>query len=474
MAKRSASATDEYLEDLTDLVVLVFRLAAWLLSLLLTNVIVTGLGAVVALTWSHWGEALGIATAVVAVLALAALRLLAPVPFQLIVANPAVASLWGGWVRWRWSTLAARHDLVARSNTESGLRQEEVARLGRITASPGLLRLRVRLPAGLTPTDVAAACEGLAHAFRVQDARVAADRPGFVWLELHRRDLLQRPVGPLVSSEDVNLASIPVGRGEDDKPWCLSVLGTHLLLAGATGAGKSSVLWSLINGLSARIRSGTVQVWAIDPKGGMELGRGRPLFERYEDRDPEAMCELVEELVRLKDTRARELAHSGSRVHRAAPGSPHLVLIVDELATLTAFADRKTTTRVDTALGLLLTQGRACGITVVSAVQDPTKAVVGWRDLFPTRIAMRLDNQIQVDMVLGDGARETGARADHISELTPGVAFVRVPGTRQLRRVRASYLNDAAVDEMVRSYAPAPTPLILLEDDAEPTAEEVA
>ena len=98
--------------------------------------------------------------------------------------------------------------------------------------------------------------------------------------------------------------------------------------------------------------------------------------------------------------------------------------------------------RIEQALGLLLTKGRAVGITVLAAVQDPGKDVVGWRDLFPTRVAMRLDNPIQVDMVLGEGARDMGATADHISELTPGVAFVRVEGTRAIRRVRSSYLTD--------------------------------
>ena len=118
-----------------------------------------------------------------------------------------------------------------------------------------------------------------------------------------------------------------------------------------------------------------------------------------------------------------------------------MLAVIDELATLTAFAERAVVRRIEQALGLLLTKGRAVGITVLAAVQDPGKDVVGWRDLFPTRVAMRLDNPIQVDMVLGEGARDLGATADHISEHTPGVAFVRVEGTRAIRRVRAAYLD---------------------------------
>ena len=84
-------------------------------------------------------------------------------------------------------------------------------------------------------------------------------------------------------------------------------------------------------------------------------------------------------------------------------------------------------------------------VVVLAAAQDPRKEVVSFRSLFPTKIALRLDTPSQVDMVLGDGARERGAQADHISELTPGVAYVRIEGSRDVRRVRSAYLTDEDV-----------------------------
>jgi S-DNA-T family DNA segregation ATPase FtsK/SpoIIIE len=238
--------------------------------------------------------------------------------------------------------------------------------------------------------------------------------------------------------------------------WRFNLHGTHVLIAGATGAGKGSVLWSLLHGLSPAISAGWVQVWAIDPKGGMELRPGQRLFSRFEDRTPEAMCDLLEDLVAVMDARAKTLAARGIRKHEPSVREPHLLAVIDELATLTAFAERDTVRRIDRALGLLLTKGRAAGITVLAAVQDPGKDVVGWRDLFPTRIAMRLDNPIQVDMVLGEGARDLGATADHISEHTPGVAFVRVEGTRAIRRVRASYLTDDDIAHLAATVKASP------------------
>lgn len=390
-------------------------------------------------------------------------RVLHPTSFARVAA-PRMQQVWrGAYYRTRWPRVASRNGLVAYDANvgRKAHRNGEVPRIRRLVVTPqGVDRLSLRLPDGLTPSDVAVRCSGIAHALGCRESRVVADRPGRLWLELHRRDALEAVIRPLPQSSDVDLEAVPVGRHEDGRPWEVRLSGTHLLIAGATGSGKGSILWSLLHGLAPDISGGRVQVWAIDPKGGMELRPGARLFSRFEDSDPEAMCQMLEALVGLKDRRAQDLARQGLRKHAASADSPHILAVIDELATLTAFAERGVVRRIDQALGLLLTQGRACGITVLAAVQDPGKDVVGWRDLFPTRIALRLDNPIQVDMVLGEGARDLGATADHISELTPGVAFVRIEGTRALRRVRSAYLTDDDVAALARS-ASAPEHLAL-------------
>lgn len=80
--------------------------------------------------------------------------------------------------------------------------------------------------------------------------------------------------------------------------------------------------------------------------------------------------------------------------------------MVDELAALTGWVtDRTAKKRIEAALGLLLSQGRAVGVVVVGAVQDRRKDVLPMRDLFPTRIVLRLNEAEQVGLVLGPGAR---------------------------------------------------------------------
>src|SRR5690606_13802744 len=106
--------------------------------------------------------------------------------------------------------------------------------------------------------------------------------------------------------------------------------------------------------------------------------------------------------------------------------------------------------------GLLLSQGRAAGVSVIAALQDPSKETMPNRQLFPIRIGLRLDEPTQVAMVHGQGARDRGARCDRISEDTPGVGFVGEDGTTDFVRVRAFWVSDDAADQIVDAYSPAP------------------
>jgi S-DNA-T family DNA segregation ATPase FtsK/SpoIIIE len=196
-----------------------------------------------------------------------------------------------------------------------------------------------------------------------------------------------------------------------------------------------------------------VALWGIDPKGGLELAIGEPLFARLEDASYAGMADLLELAVERMDERTRTI-RGVARSHTPTTTDPVIVIIVDELATLTAYLpDNTLKKRITGALALLLSKGRAVGVHVVAAVQDPRKDIVALRDLFPTRIALRLTESSHVDMVLGDGARDRGALADLIAETAPGTAYVVVDGSREVTRVRAGYHSDDEIRAMARAYA---------------------
>ena len=76
------------------------------------------------------------------------------------------------------------------------------------------------------------------------------------------------------------------------------------------------------------------------------------------------------------------------------------------------------------------------------------------RDLFPTRVALRLSEADQVGLVLGQGARDRGALCDRIPESLPGVGYVGIDGVAEPVRVRFAHITDAHIEAMVRDFAP--------------------
>ncbi len=257
---------------------------------------------------------------------------------------------------------------------------------------------------------------------------------------------------PPVMLDPAGLERVVVGVTGDGRPWEVNVLGTHILVAGVSGAGKSSVIWSLLDGLGPYIRCGLVQVHAIDPKLGLELTIGRDLFERYEYTSWEAMAKLLDDAVKTMHRRALALA-GNTRKHVPTVAEPLLVVLVDEMTVLTEIPDAKVRKQIDGSLFALLAQGRAAGVVVVGAGQDIRKERLPDRHMFPTAIALRME-RLQVDMILGDGARDRGAVCDQIPRSLPGTGYVMVDGGDPMR-VRSYFLDDDAVRRAAHLYGVA-------------------
>jgi S-DNA-T family DNA segregation ATPase FtsK/SpoIIIE len=272
--------------------------------------------------------------------------------------------------------------------------------LVKVRCTPSVDRLLLQLPAGFKPDNVRGKRDELAHAMKATDARVRQHAPRRVWLDLEVHNPLQAtiPAVPIPAGVDVeSLDRLVLGMRDDGTPWMQRLRGSHLFVAGASGSGKGSVFWSLLRQIAPLIRAGLVEVWAIDPKGGMELEFGADLFTRYERDDYADMVALLEDASVSMDERCRRLRGT-TRTFSPTTATPLVVVLVDELATLTALMpDRKLQARAEAALGLLLTKGRAPGFAVVTAVQDVTKRVCEWRDLFTDRVALRLSEDARED-----------------------------------------------------------------------------
>jgi S-DNA-T family DNA segregation ATPase FtsK/SpoIIIE len=400
--------------------------------------------AAAAVTWLRLGWHGLVLLTVLTLISFGVVYLLFPAWFGRHVVQ-AVRDYWRHWFyRRRWQTAMTLAGLAP-----SYRGRVLVPVLADVQAAGVVDLVTVLLVTGQSPQAFADRTQNLAHAFGAQLCRLRDSRPGAVTLEFVRADTLAHPVPALPVDPMVNLGALPVGWCEDGRPWLLRLLGSHVLIAGATGSGKGSVIWSAVRAMLPAILGGWAQVWALDPKR-MELSFGRDLFTRYADQAA-AMVGLLEDAVSEMHDRAAKFAGT-TRTFTPSVVFPFLVVLVDELAFLTAYQpDRDLRKRAEAAIATLTSQGRSVGVCVVGALQDPRKDVISLRNLFPVRIALRLDESDQVDMVLGDGARDRGALADEISPLPytgAGVGYVRLEGSPHVVRVRAGFVTDNDIREM--------------------------
>ncbi|WP_062430388.1 FtsK/SpoIIIE domain-containing protein [Herbidospora daliensis] len=337
--------------------------------------------------------------------------------------------------------------------------RDYLPRLRKVSCTPWADLVIVRMLKGQSLEDWTKRADHLAQGFGAPVARVTLHTPGTVLLTLPRRDPLAHPI-PAHALPDhteqrpAEVRPVDVGDREDGEPYRLNVHGTHILIAGATGAGKGSWIWSIIRGLLPAMAAGLVQVWALDPKR-MELSLGRPLFDGRYAATPADCADLLEAAVAEMQQRADKYA-GVRRTHTATVDEPFVLVVVDEVAFLTAYqSDKALRQRITAALATLTTQGRAVGFGVLAALQDPRKEVMNIRNLFPDKIALRLDESEQVDMVLGDGARDRGALADLVSsnpEQGAGIGYVRLETSPDPIRVRATYVSDDDIRDMVAHH----------------------
>jgi S-DNA-T family DNA segregation ATPase FtsK/SpoIIIE len=341
-------------------------------------------------------------------------------------------------------------------------RPDQTPRILRVRSGASWDEVRLRLVPGQKPEDFDQVTRELAVARRVSRCQVRELAPDVVSIDFQRRNLLAATVAcpALVDLTDVpgtaiDLDRVWAGRTEYGNDWTVSLRGSHTLTAGATGAGKGSVLWAPIRSIAPAVRDGLVRVSGIDPKG-MELAYGRRLFHRYAVTSKDALA-LLDELI--EGMEARKAEHAGQvRLVPVTRETPLELLEFDEVGALTKYVgDRKTREAIADRLALLTTQGRALGYTVRGYVQEPTKDTVPVRDLFPRKICLRVSTKSHVAMALGDQAYDRGAWANRIGESEAGVGYLFGEGIREPLRVRAGWVPDADI-KALETFVTRPTP----------------
>lgn len=248
--------------------------------------------------------------------------------------------------------------------------------------------------------------------------------------------------GPTVTSIT---RMVEIGVTEDGRPVRVLLLRRNALIGGIAGAGKSGILNLIIAALAA---CPDVVLWGVDLKGGMELQPWAACFDRLAT-TPEQATELFRDAVGWLDQRARDNAAKGIRLHEPTPDNPALVIITDEHAELPAEAHESADS--------IARRGRAVAVNLIAATQRPTQAAMGKdtavRSQMDVRICMRVREKRDVDLILGQGAVNSGWHAHQFTQ--PGQFLISDPEHTAPERNRAYLIDDDRIARHAAHCAPS-------------------
>jgi S-DNA-T family DNA segregation ATPase FtsK/SpoIIIE len=348
-------------------------------------------------------------------------------------------------------------------------------RLVGMTIGPTVTRYELELGAGVKVARVTTLQRDIAYSMAATDVRILAPIPGrsAIGIEVpnHARQLVS--LGDILATAEARQASHPldVGIGKDiaGRPVFLNLATTpHLLISGATGAGKSSSLNSIITSILMRSTPEQVRLILIDPKQ-VEMGQYNRLPHLLTQpvtnpkKAANALAWAVKEMERRYDvlfevgfrdiTGYNAAFDRGELTHGVGAGAPdedgdtparferlpYIVVVVDELNDLMIVAARD----VEEAITRIAQKARAVGIHLIVATQRPSVNVITGviKANIPARVAFAVSSQTDSRVILDQpGAEKLVGKGDML--LLPGNSSVA-------QRIQGAFVSEDEVRKVV-------------------------
>lgn len=395
------------------------------------------------------------------------------------------------------------HDIDAKAIEERGYRLQEAlsahgveTRLIDMTVGPTVTRYALQLGDGVKVARVTSLNKDIAYALAAADVRILAPIPGqqAIGIEVPNEEREVVALGDILSSTTAAKAQHPleagIGRDIDGKPVLLNLSTMpHLLIAGATGAGKSSCINSLVTSVLMRSSPEQVRLILIDPKR-VEMGQyeGVPHLLTAPVTDPKKAANSLHWAVRemerryglLSDCGFRDIAGYNAAYDRgelqaplgltdddgepmAYQRLPFILIVVDELSDLMMVAARD----VEDSICRLAQMARAVGIHLVVATQRPSVNVITGviKANIPARLAFEVSSLADSRVILDQpGAERLVGKGDML---------LLGPSSNTPQRIQGAWVNESEVRQVVSAWTRQVDDILTAGDDDSPVTAEV-